>query len=342
MSTKVLKINKWWGSHFGPMLAFIYLATAFSSHPPSLFAFASTLALFTIASIGIASFGQLTNDLMDIQQDLRSGAYNTVAKLRFGQRWLLFGFIIILGLLPWQWLPMNGIIASLLILEYLLFILYSMPPARLKGRGILGVLTDSLYGYVVTNAVAIFVFMELSNLDMPWFALTAAVWMFFFGLSQIIQHQLVDASRDEIDGIKTFVIANGWSASLRFAKNIIAPLDCITFLIFLVVIGFKAPLVPIAFVIHMLFLVQWWNRQTCWGLKGLNSLSACDQLSLCSYHGIARFTWHWLPSLSLLTLVISDLNYLPLVPVHLILFPAPVRLLIQYVISTLCRPLERI
>jgi 1,4-dihydroxy-2-naphthoate octaprenyltransferase len=342
MTIKFLKIHKWWTSHFGTMLAFIYLATAFGSDPPSLIAFATTLALFVIASIGIASFGQLMNDLMDIQQDLRSGSPNTMARRGIAERLLLFGFVIVLGLLPWLWLPINGAIASLLVLEYVLFILYSVPPVRLKARGLLGAAADSLYAYVVTNAVSILVFAKLSGSDVLWFSLLSGVWMFIFGLGHIIQHQLLDASRDHVDGINTLVVSWGWVASLALLRNVILPLDYLGFSSILVIIGTRFPVIPFVFAVHLLLLAHWWQRQAPCGSLDWNKFPFVDQINLLSNQGMSQFVWHWLPLLSLLSLIASHPSYLPMLVPHCLLFPRPIQLLLQNGRPTVNRFLKQI
>lgn len=309
------------------MLAFIYLVTAFANRPPSFLSLATTLALFVITSVGIASFGQLMNDLTDIQQDVRSGASNIMAARGNAERLLLFGLVLILGIAPWFWLPRSSEIIALLAVEYLLFIFYSAPPVRLKARGLLGAVTDSLYGYVVTNAVAILVFAKRADSDLSLFALAAAIWMFVFGLGHIIQHQLIDASRDHVDGISTFVVERGWPASLGLLRNVLLPLDYLAFFGLLCVIGSRAPMIPLFFVIHLALIARWWQSKTCWDSLGFNRLSYIDQVNLLSNHGMAHFVWHWLPPLSLITLVQAHPAYLPLVIPHLLLFPKPLQVL---------------
>lgn len=328
MTIKLLKLNKWWTSHFGMMLAFIYLATALSAKPPSLTTFASTLLLFVVATLGIATFGQLMNDLMDIQQDLRSGAPNTMARLGIKQRLLLFGFVILLGLLPWIWLPINSVIIGLLVAEYMLFILYSVPPVRLKARGLWGAAADSLYGYVITNMVAILVFTQLSGSDLPWLTLAASAWMFIFGLGQIIQHQLLDANRDSHDGINTFVVANGWAHSLYILRNVVLPLDCLSFFLLLIYFFIKIPIISLLFLVHAYLLFQWWQSQTYLSLREIYKLSYIGQINLLSNQLLAQFAWHWLSPLALFKLVIYQPSYFPMIFLHFLFFPRPIQMLI--------------
>jgi 4-hydroxybenzoate polyprenyltransferase len=342
MAVRFLKLNRWWGSHFGTMLAFSYLATAFSPIAPSFFIFTRTLIIFVVATIGIATFGHLLNDLTDIEQDVRSNMPNTVANLGIVQRILLFGLILGLGILPWRGLPISELIIGLLIIEYSLFVIYSVPPIRLKARGIWGVVTDSLYAYVITNAIAILVFTKLSGSSMPWLVVVAASWMFIFGLGHIIQHQLIDAERDYADEINTFVISKGWNKSLRLLKKVILPLDYLLCWAFLIAVASRAPIIPLVFILNLFIAVTRWQCQTCSSLHDMIKLDSINTIHLHSNQIIAGFTWNWLPALSLLTLISYHPTYLPIAPFHFFLFPQPIRILFRQGLPAIQRAIKQV
>jgi len=211
-----------------------------------------------------------------------------------------------------------------------LFIIYSVPPIRLKARGLWGVAADSLYAYVVTNMVAILVFTQLSGSDLPWLTLAASTWMFIFGLSQIIQHQLLDANRDFHDGINTFVVANGWASSLYILRNVVLPLNYLSFFGLLVYFFIKIPAIPLLFLVHIYLLFQRWQSQAHLSLRKIYKLSCVGQINLLSNQLLAQFAWYWLPPLSLLTLVVYQPSYLPIVFFHFLFFPQPIQMLIAY------------
>jgi len=305
------------------MTAFIYLVVAISPSPPSLLEFLQTLGIFTLASLGIGTFGQLLNDLTDVVQDVRTGAQNLVARKGLVARWLLFGMVVSIATLPWICLPTTTSILVLLAVEFLLFGLYSIPPFRLKNRGILGPVADALYGYVVPNVVAMLVFAKLGG-GMPlWLVVVIAVWAFFFGLERIINHQLVDASRDHADGVNTFVVVRGWASAFGILHRIIVPLAIISCVLLLVGVGWYAPLVPLLFIIHVVICFTMWVHGSLASTLRIDRLTAIDQVSIITDLTISGFVWRWLPIISLLTLASTRFEYLWLVPMHLVLFPEP-------------------
>lgn len=322
MNGKVLKLHKWWTSHFGPMMAFIYLLLAICPSPPSLPEFLETLAIFTIASLGIGTFGQLLNDLTDVSQDVRTGTQNLVARQGWFTRLLLFAAALVVAIVPWWWLPTTPAIAALLVCEFVLFALYSLPPFRLKSRGILGPVTDALYGYVVPNAVAILLFAQLGGGFPVWLLAIVATWAFFFGLERIIHHQLIDASRDETDGVGTFVTRRGWAAAFDILRRIILPLGIISFVFLLAGLVWVAPLVPVFFGIYLVTTLTHWSHGSLAGTASIRRLPPIEQTHLATDLAVAGFVWRWLPLVTLLNLVLSRSEYFLLVPLHLLMFPA--------------------
>jgi hypothetical protein len=323
MNGKTLKLHRWWASHYGTMMAFVYLVVAISPAPPSLATFLQMLGIFTIASLGIGTFGHLLNDLTDITQDLRSGAQSLVASRSPFIRSVFFIIALIAAILPWWWLPSTPVIVALLAAEFLFFALYSIPPFRLKNRGILGPIADSLYAYVIPNLVAVLLFAQLGGGFPPWMVGVMAVWTLLFGVNHIVQHQLIDESRDRIDGLHTFVVTCGWSAALETLRRIIVPLEVLSFIVLLSCVGCFAPVITEFFVLYLLLLLCLWSRRSLWNTAWPTRLPPIDQVHLVADLAIAKFTWRWLPIISLLNLVITRPEYLLFIPLHLALFPNP-------------------
>ena len=322
---KLLKIHKWWASHYGTMMAFVYVVTSLSPTPPSLATFLTTLGIFTVASVGIGSFGQLLNDLADIPQDLRSGSHNLVATKSVFARVAIFAAALAIGIVPWVWLPTTPAIRALIAAEYVLFAAYSLPPIRLKTRGILGAVADALYGYVVPNAVAVLLFARLANVEVPaWLLGPLVAWCFFFGLERILHHQLVDESRDSCDGITTFVVRRGWRQAFDDVLRIALPLAAASFVVLLVCLGIVAPLIPAFFVGYLVVALRHWAHTSVGGATRLERLPPVTRHYLVAELAIARFTWRWLPLLGLATLVAHRPAYLPVAVLHFLLFPEPV------------------
>ena len=322
-SVKLFKIHKWWTSHYGTMMAFVYLVVAISPSPPSLGTFLRTLGIFSLASLGIATFGQLLNDLTDVSQDVRSGTQNLMAHKGPLGRAILFATALIVGILPWWWLPVTPLILALVAAEYLLFVLYSLPPFRLKNRGIFGPVADALYGYVVPNTVAVLLFARIGGGVPPWLVAVIATWAFFFGLDQIIQHQFLDESRDQLDGIKTFVVSAGWRSAFDTLLWVILPLEVLAFLALIACMGIVAPATAVASVVYLAAVLSDWRHRSLWNTTRIDRLPPIHRVHVLSNLAMAGFVWRWLPLVSLIVLVANRPSYLPLVVPHLILFPEP-------------------
>ena len=321
---KILKIHKWWASHYGTMMAFIYFVIALSPSPPPFLTFLWTFALFTVASLGIGSFGQLLNDLPDISQDVRSGSQNLLAGKSIPSRFALFGVALIVGILPWWWLPVTPVILALLACEYLLFAAYSLPPLRLKGRGMLGAAADALYAYVIPNTVAVLVFARMAQTELPlWFLVPLVCWCFFFGLERIIQHQFIDELRDEREGIATFVITLGWTRAFHVLHRVLLPLEVASLAVLIAVLGSFSIWIPVFFCVYLCLAVRDYARRSIAGGVRLVCQSSVNVCYLAADVIVARFVWRWLPLLGLAALLVHQPQYLALIPIHLLLFPEP-------------------
>lgn len=335
---KLLKIHRWWASHYGTMVAFIYLVLLLTPTPPSLSAVVTTFALFTAASLGIGSFGHLLNDLADVSQDLRSGAHNLVASKTAGGRIALFTAALLVGLLPWCFLPVTPAIAGLVAAEYALFMIYSLPPLRLKNRGFLGPATDAMYGYVIPNAVAVLLFSRLGHTIVPfWMMVVLVIWCFLFGLDRIIHHQLLDAAHDESAGVQTFVVRKGWGDAFRVLHMWGVPALAVASIALLGVWASTTLLVPAGFVLYAVLTLVSWSHRGLWNTCRLGNLPSIDRYHLVAERLIATFVWRWLALLALVALVIARPRYLPLVPLHVALFPAGVLWTIRHGIPEACR-----
>jgi 4-hydroxybenzoate polyprenyltransferase len=315
-SNGFLKIHKWWTAHYCSMMTFGYLAIAASSASPEAWTVVRTILLFTAGSIGIASTGQLLNDLGDIRQDSRTGAPNILAMRSVGQRILIFVGVAVLGILPW------------FLAEIILFALYSLPPFRLKGRGLLGPITDSLYGYVVTHLVTILVFLAPFGAHLsPWLIGLFMIWWFVYGFAQILHHQLLDESRDRTEGIQTLAVRFGWERTLQFVNKIVVPFQVCAFVLLMVGLLPTSPLVPGVYLIYLVLSLRSWQQHTIWTWKELPSMNRIGLHNLISEVCITAFVKRWLPWLALANLIILQPQLYPLIIVNLLFFPGSVQVL---------------
>jgi 4-hydroxybenzoate polyprenyltransferase len=318
---RFLKIHRWWDYQLTIMLALAYQIIAGAPSVPRLSSWLTAFVLFVLACIGIAGFGHLVNDYFDRATDSLSGAPNLVGNRVTRSLVAKTVAVVALAWVPWLWLPTDAVILSLLVLEFVLFFMYSMPVFRLKERGLLGPVTDSLYSYAVSTSVAMLVFAKLAQFHIPvWFSLLIAAWSFLLGLRQILAHQILDESRDAHAGLRTFVTIHGWQQTLFV-------LDCIIFPgelgLFLIVLCSLAPNSASTWVGFMLYVpaVVLVNRTRNIGLV-VNPwrLPRIDRLIFLNNTLLFRFYTEWFPLLGLISLVQRAPAYLTVAVLHLVLF----------------------
>ena len=209
-SARVLgRVDNWWFSKVAPALALSY-CSALVFHVT---AWPAARSFLMIAFVGLCagSYGHIINDVFDIEVDRKAGKRNHMAAF---SPWRRFGFCALtlgLGFAPALFIPCSSISLLLLAVEFLLPTIYSIPPIRLKGRGALGLVCDSLGAHLVPCLYVISVFASQvvdpsllhrgSSTAFVWFA---AVWALCVGLIGILIHEFEDRENDLQSGIRTF------------------------------------------------------------------------------------------------------------------------------------------
>jgi hypothetical protein len=138
------------------------------------------------------------------------------------------------------------------------FSLYSLPPIRLKARGVAGVLADASGAHLFPTLVAIGLVFRASGTspDPAWLA-AAGLWALACGLRGILWHQLLDAEADRAASVRTFVTANSRRHVVGLARYVIFPVE----LCALAVVLWQQPsYLPLLF----LLLYGLWVRRRMW------------------------------------------------------------------------------
>ena len=94
--------------------------------------------------------------------------------------------------------------------QVMLGLAYSIPGARLKERGAIGLVAAALLQRLPAFAMIVLAF--------PAHLAVAALlgsWLSVLGLVTILEHQMNDESADRAAGVRTWCVARGWSAALR-------------------------------------------------------------------------------------------------------------------------------
>lgn len=326
-----LKIYKWWNCQVPLMCIAVYYQLIRSNPMPNLGKALITMGLYLVTTIGIAGYGQLMNDLCDREQDRRTGAHNLMSGKNGKQIAIQFFGILMIAGLPWLWLPSSPPIFALVGLELVLLTLYSVPPFRLKNRGVLGVLADASYAYSIPILVSTLVFGRIGNVPVPpvLFCVLFA-WSFCEGLYSILNHQLQDEERDRMDNIKTFVTRFGWERAFRIMSRVLLPLELICFLMLLVYMVGRAPLVPIGYVLFVAWMFYRRHNFAIWQTAQFRRMPELDRVFFVNAILLFRFYIEWCPLLLLLTLVWHSPIYILWLFLHLYLFKNGVTALLTW------------
>lgn len=155
--------------------------------------------------IGIGFLGYFLNDISDVASDKAAGKNNIASNLKTIEKAIIILISTCVGVLPISF--HNPAVITLICLEILLLFSYSFPPFRLKERGFLGVITDSLYAYVVPSLILLTYLDSIFEVD-SFFWYFLPLFGFFLGVRNILDHQLDDYDNDLVSGTKTFVTNN--------------------------------------------------------------------------------------------------------------------------------------
>ena len=204
----------WWEHKLSPILATVYATAALSQIPfPSLW---PVVALALLALVVCASYVSILNDLTDAGDDEASGKPNRWQGTPRIYPMLLLAACVAAGggfLIVWRNDP-------LLFVAYLLcwlaFTLYSMPPFRLKARGIWGVLADASGAHLLPTLFAVVLAYHWNGIEGPaeW-TILISLWSFAAGVRGILRHQLGDHVNDTKIGLRTFAGLHGTTAAER-------------------------------------------------------------------------------------------------------------------------------
>ncbi len=278
------------------------------------------IALAYCTLFGIAALGYFINDIADITSDKAAGKPNKIGELPVVLRILIFVALLLIAFIPWIWLPKDAISLTLIIIEFFLFIIYSSPPFRLKEKGVLGVITDSLYAYVVPATLASITFFYVGNKNYQLFLeliIVSTMWLFMVGLRGILLHQLQDHQNDLNAGVKTFVTKKGYTNVENLVKGLLQ-VEILFFLLFLI---FLLPELYLIIPCYILFLII--------RLHQLRKNGEENDYRKFSYRLLDDFYLDFLPVLILIHLALVYYLFLFILIAHLILFRSFIRTIIK-------------
>lgn len=247
--------SDWWGHKLPPLFGVGYLIIGLHGIPFS--DVWLTLICLLVWMISAASFGYYLNDFCDIGEDRIAGKKNFASKHRGPTGILILLSSSFIAIAPW-WLLINNRYALLLSLGHLaLFILYSVPPIRLKHRGVWGPITDALYAHAVPVLVVISAIWPHGVSVTPYYLLLLSLlimWQGLLGLRSIIEHQIVDFDFDKRAGVTNYVQSIGLRRSGNLVYSVLPSFEIFMLISFIGVLTWSAPILGTMSLIMLLLI----------------------------------------------------------------------------------------
>lgn len=218
---RAFRANDWWRSKAAMLMGMVYLFTLWFSIPFVQFALLALLSLATIC--GFAATGYLLNDFFDRAKDLKAGKRNFLLNRRPAFIAVCFIIALLFLSLPWIYLPFTPSSGLLMALEIGLLVIYSLPPLRLKERGLAGIITDALYAHTVPVMLAAYTFSLAIHKTIPVPLITLLItWQTLSGVRNILLHQYDDINADEKAGSKNWVATISFPVFLNSLSYLVA------------------------------------------------------------------------------------------------------------------------
>lgn len=305
-----LRLSNPWRYKVPLLIAFCYFLLLVGNVDPYVASMSFFAAIGT--TIGFMGFGYLTNDIADRKKDALAGKSNGTANLSTAAISFLVITFLAIAILPWIYLPMDRISIACIIAELVLFVLYAFPPFRLKERGFLGVITDTLYAHVIPGFLASWTFYLVGNeyyKNFFYFAISLSAWQLFSGIRNIASHHYKDYENDQTSGTKTFATQIGKEKVYKLMSRVFIPLEVISVLAFLFVVQLKIDFLVIALIVFL--LVTWSSYR-----EGESETQAKHFTNTF----LDRFYIHWFPYIVLFALAFGSSDFWWIALFHVLIF----------------------
>ncbi len=241
--------------HLAPIyLFFLYLSIPKLYDTIGLF----PLLFFFISSIITIGAGYYINDFFDGEFDAHSRNKVSIEKLSSFFRQILLLILFATSLFSWM-LTNAPLVATLLFsIQWILLILYSLPPIRLKNRGLLGYFCDAHY----SSIIPFFITLTFTNFHINTI-LVVLIYMLLLvkGVRNIWLHQIEDRRIDKLANQQNYVNSFPLQHTFFYLNKIIIPFEFSLLLIISIATFNTFPLLLFSLFIFMLtFLIE----HTCW------------------------------------------------------------------------------
>jgi len=253
------RATDWWDYKLLSIIQ-VFAATALVQHIALSPLWLSAALLVGAIAIG-AVFASLINDITDRADDAQAGKANQVARMPRGMPITLLSLTLLIGcLVLWHWRG-DTILCIVYLCAWLAFFVYSVPPLRLKARGVWGVVAMALGEAALPSMVAaLFCYHAAGRAFDPLWIVAVALWSFSHGARAIVWHQLNDEEADRAAQVKTFVQDVGRARAARIVAWGLFPAELAGLALMLVMIGSAWPVIGLGLYLCVVFLrTRYWH-----------------------------------------------------------------------------------
>ena len=225
----LIRASEWWGYKFSPLLATAY-ATAILTNV-TLWSLLPCLLLLLLSLTVGAAYVSLLNDWTDRTIDQVAGKSNRLANKSGAFVNTLLGVCVTagfgFGLFFWRLAPVVSLCYAG---AWIAYSLYSLPPVRLKVRGLAGVLADAAGAHLFPQLFTVALISHWTGhvVSIAWWW-AVGTWSLACGIRNILWHQLSDVTADRRAGIHTLVTRAGELFVRRFGHWFIFPIEVLAF-----------------------------------------------------------------------------------------------------------------
>jgi 4-hydroxybenzoate polyprenyltransferase len=230
---QLIRAGEWW-SYKLPLALGVAYALAFRAHL-NLISLWFSLALIVICGTLLAIFASVFNDFIDQKEDKLAGKTTGLMSLSASQQRLVLTALTICMASAALLLSRTPLALLIYLLIWLDYTLYSLPPFRLKVRGIWGILSIATGEHVLASLFAVALLAESSHcpVSFAWLAALSG-WSMAYGCRGILWHQLCDYENDRLSGTRTLGAVRGPQFLKWLGERVVFPLELTSLMVFLV------------------------------------------------------------------------------------------------------------
>lgn len=253
---KIIRATEWWEYKFPPILVIPYFIILSDTNLKLSTVVCSVLFIIAALVVG-AIYVSILNDITDIKEDAIAGKNNNMAKHSRVKQFFILSIPICLALSFCWFLRENNFALAFYVLSYVSFTLYSVPPFRLKKRGVLGLFADASGSQMLPTLFAVTFVSHYSHHQLSTIEILAiAAWSLSFGLRGILWHQFHDLDNDVRSGLYTIVQRMGRRTTIATGLLIIT-IELIAFLWLMYAIGNQYLYIALLlYIIYMLYRIK--------------------------------------------------------------------------------------